>query len=135
MRFASVCGLMALLMLTLIGCGGKVTKTPEGTTRAYVNLMKAGKYKDAALLWDYSDQTKQNPDFDTAAPSQRKLIIGKLADEKASSLSQWSSHFGSDLKIETVETTGERARAVLNGRISGLDLVKVGDEWLISGMN
>ncbi len=129
----------ALLLLTLLaGCAGKVTKTPESTTRAYLNLMKAGKWQDAALLWDYDAQGRAgNADWDTFSASQRKLIVkeSKWADQKASSLEQWSSHFAGDIKIETVETSGDKAHAVLNGRVTGLDLVKVGDEWLISGMN
>jgi len=133
---AAMAAMLLLLALALVGgCTGKVTKTPEGTTNAYVNLMKAGKFKDAALLWDYTDQTSQNPDFGTAAPGQRKLIIGKLADEKATALEQWGTHFAGDTKVESVETSGEQAHAVLNGRVTGLDLVKVDEQWRITGMN
>jgi hypothetical protein len=127
-----------LLVALLSGCGGKVTKTPESTARAYVSLMKAGKWQDAALLWDYDAQGRAgNSDWDTFSPSQRKLIVkeSKWADEKATSLAMWSTHFAGDLKIETVEVSGDQAHAVLDGKVTGLDLVKVGEQWLISGMN
>jgi len=129
----------AVLLLALLGgCGGKVTKTPESTVRAYVNLMKAGKWQDAALLWDYDARARAgNPDWDTLSPSDRRLIVkeSKWADEKAASLELWSTHFAGDVKIETVEISGDQAHAVLDGRVTGLDLVKAGDDWLISGMN
>lgn len=134
MRFA-IAGLVVMALL-IAGCGGKVTKTPEGTARAYVNFMKASQWKDAALLWDYEEQARRdNENWDDIPQGQRKEIIGKLADEKAQSLQMWSTHMTPDLKVETVETTGDNAHALLNGAISGLDLIKVGDQWLISGMN
>lgn len=138
MRSISPLIVVALLLALLGGCGGKVTKTPEGTARAYVNLMKAGKWQDAAMLWDYDAQGRAgNADWDTFSPNDRKLIVkeSKWADEKATSLEMWSTHFAGDLKIETVEVNGDQAHAVLDGQVTGLDLVQVGDQWLISGMN
>jgi hypothetical protein len=135
----TLCLVIALaLLVVLAGCGGKPTKTPESTTRAYITLMKAGKWQEAALLWDYDAQGRAgNSDWDTFSTSQRKLIVkeSKWADEKAKSLELWATHFAGDIRIETVETSGEKAHAVLDGKVTGLDLVKAGDEWLISGMN
>lgn len=135
MRSPIVCAAIGLTVMICGGCGGKVTKTPDGTVHAYMNLMKGGKYKDAAMLWDYETQARQeNENWDDIAAGQRREIIGKLADEKAEALKQWSTHFASDLKVETVETTGDQARAIMNGRIGEIDLVKIGDQWLISQM-
>lgn len=127
--------IFALLLSVLGGCGGKATATPKGTAQAYVNLMKAGKFKDAALLWDYTTQARRdNENWDEIVESQRKLIIGKLAEEKAQALQQWETHF-SGATLGAVEETGERAHAeITDARVTGLDLVKVDDEWLISNM-
>jgi hypothetical protein len=133
----AVLGAAALLALACIGCGGKVTKTARGTAQAYVNYMKAGKYKDAALLWDYEEQARRdNENWDDIVQSQRKLIIDKLADEKAGTLKMWSSHFAGDVKVVEVVENGDSAKAVLDGgRVSGLDLIKMGEAWRIAGMN
>ncbi len=130
--------MIAVLLAPLAGCGGKPNKTPESATRAYLSYMKAGKWLEAALLWDYDAQGRAgNSDWDTFSTSQRKLIVkeSKWAEEKAKSLEMWSTHFSGDTKIETVEVNGDEAHAVLDGRVTGLDLIKVGDEWLISEMN
>lgn len=135
MRTIACLAICALLVPVLGGCGGKVTGTPDSTARAYVNFMKAGKFQEAALLWDYTTQARRdNENWDEIVESQRKLIIGKLAEEKAQALQQWETHF-SGATVGAVEETGERARAEINdARVTGLDLVKVGDEWLISNM-
>lgn len=126
---------MLLAGAFLWGCGGKPTKTPEGTVRAYINLMKAGKWKEAALLWDYTEYAKrENPDWESFGTSQRQLIIDKLAEEKAKSLEMWRTYF-TDVKLDTVEVQGTQARAMLSGRVRSIDLVQVGDQWLITGMN
>ena len=123
-------------LLCLAGCGGKANKTARGTAQAFVHFMKAAQYKDAALLWDYTDQTSENPDFGTAASGQQKLIIGKLAEEKAQVMEQWSSHFSGDVKVMTVEESGETAKATVEGGgISGLDLVKQEDGWHVTAIN
>lgn len=125
----------ALILASLAGCGGKPNKDPNALARAYINLMKAGKWKEAALLWDYSEYARrENPDWDTIGQSQRKLITNKMADEKAQSLQMWSTRLG-DAKVETVEVSGEQARAVLNGQIGELTMAKIGEEWFITGMD
>jgi hypothetical protein len=137
MRRQIIAVVIILLVALTVGCSAKLTKSPEALTQGYVNLMKAGKYDAAAALWDYDAQGRAgNSDWDTFGASQRKLIIkeSKWAEEKARALEQWATYFA-DVKVESVQTSGETAHAVLEGRVTGLDMVKVKEQWLISAMN
>jgi hypothetical protein len=136
-RLPSLLLLALFPLLLLTGCGGKVTKTPRGTAQAFVNFMKGEKYKDAALLWDYDAQARRdNENWDDIVESQRKLIIGKLADEKAETLKMWSRQFTGDLKVVEVSESGDTAKASLDGGgVSGLDLVKSGEAWHVTAIN
>jgi len=132
------CGFLAVFALLLVaGCGGKLNATSRGTAQAFVTFMQAGKYKDAALLWDYDAQARRdNENWDDIAVSQRTLIIDKLADEKADTMKLWFRQFAGDVKVAEVSESGDTAKATLEGGgVSGLDLVKVGEEWRIAGMN
>ena len=128
--------IISLFTAALVGCGGKVTKTAQGTANAYLAYLKASKWKDAALLWDYDEQARRdNENWDDIVESQRKLIIDKLADEKAESLKMWETYLSPDMKVVEVMESGDTAKATIEGgRISGLDLVKAKDVWRISAM-
>ena len=133
MKTAYVLLTVLLAVLLCAGCGGK---SARAVAEEYIGYMKGGDFDRASLLWDYdTDARQQNPDWDSIAQSQRKLIIGKLAQEKASSLKMWGSYFSPETKIMELNETGDSARAVLEGgRISSLDLTKVGENWRISAM-
>ena len=128
---------VALLMTAMImaGCGGR-DKSARVVADEYVNLMKAGKFDQAALLWDYDTEARaQNPDWDSAPPGQRHLMIGKLAQERARALKMWASHFTIQTKVIECSESGDQATAVLEGgRVGRVDLVKVGEVWRVSGM-
>jgi hypothetical protein len=124
----------AALLMLLAGCG---KPTAQAVAAQYVNLMKTAKFKDAALLWDYSTEArKQNDSWDDIPESQRKLIIGKLAEEKATTLQLWDGYFPRETKVQSVTESGDTAQAVLQGgKVGSLSLMKSGDNWRIIGMN
>jgi hypothetical protein len=126
-------GLLASLLLG--GCG---KPTAQAVATQYVALMASGKFADAAALWDLQAEGRaQASDWDTFGQSQRKLIIMKdLAPKKAEVLQQLASYFPAETKVTQVTESGGTAQAALEGgRVSRLQLVKVGDDWKISGMN
>ena len=129
--------LLASLLLPLLvgGCksGGQSAQAVADT---YVGLMKNEKYDEAAKLWDYVTQArKDNEDWDNIQEGQRKLIADKLAAEKAPSLKLWSGYFPAGTKVTQVQESGESATAQLEGgRVERLELVKIGEEWKIAGM-
>ena len=126
--------LAGLFVLSLIGCGGK--QTADRVAREFVGAMKAGQYKKAALLWDYdTDARRENPDWDTFGESQRKLIIDKLAEGRATVLEMWATHFTQDTKIMEVSESGDQAQAIIEGgRVSKIDLIKSGETWRVRSM-
>ena len=129
--------LLAGLVLPLLvgGCksGGKSAKAVADT---YVGLMKNEKYDEAAKQWDYVTQArKDNEDWDSIQEGQRKLIADKLAADKVPSLKLWSGYFPGSTKVTQVQEGSETATAQLEGgRVERLDLVKVGEQWKIAGM-
>ena len=133
-RTCLLCALTPLIALVIAGCA-----KPDARSVAaqYVGYMKNGKFKAAALLWDYGTEARQqNESWDDIPEGQRQLIIGKLADEKATTLAMWSSYFPASTKVAQVSESGDTAQAVLaGGRIESLQLVKSGDTWGVSGMN
>jgi hypothetical protein len=139
MRTAAALTIIAALALNCLGCGGKVTKTARGTATAFITYMKAGKYQQAAELWDYDALGRAgNSDWDTFSPGQRELIIkeSRWVEDKATSMQRWSSRFVTKVKVTAVAEEGETAIATIEGGgISSLDLVKVGEEWRISAIN
>lgn len=133
--------LILLLLLSLLaamlgsGCKGKA-QSARATADTYLALMKAENYDEAAKMWDYVTQArKDNEDWDNIQEGQRKLIMDKLAGDFVPSLKRWSGYFPAETKIAAVDETGDSAQAKLEGgRAKSLDLVKVGDQWKISGM-
>lgn len=125
-----------LLPLGLGGCksGGQ---SAQAVAETYVGLMKNEKYEEAAKLWDYVTQArKDNEGWDDIQEGQRKLITDKLAAEKAPSLKLWSGYFPGGTKVITVQESGESATAQLEGgRVERLELVKMGEEWKVAGMD
>lgn len=125
---------LAGLVVMLGGCG---KPTAEATARQFVSLMQAGKFVEAAALWDLQAEGRaQNSDWDTFGESQRKLIIQKdLAPKKADLLQQWASALPAGTKVAQVTVSGTSAQATLEGGpVRALQLVKVGDNWKIAGM-
>lgn len=117
------------------GCSGGA-KSARDVAGTYLDLMKAEKYEDAAKMWDYVSQArKDNEDWDSIQEGQRKLIVDKLASEKAQSLKLWSGYFPASTKIASFNETADGAEAQLEGgRATRLDLIKVEDVWKISDM-
>lgn len=133
--------LIWLLLLSLLASlllGGCKSKPQSAKTVAgvYLELMKAEKYEDAAKMWDYVTQArKDNEDWDSIQEGQQKLIMDKLAAQKAPSLKLWSGYFPATTKIASFNETGDSAEAQFDGgRATKLELTKVGEEWKISGM-
>lgn len=125
---------LALSLLALGGCG---KPTARSAANAFVNLMKAGKYEEAAKYWNLDAEGRQkNPDWDTFGKSQRQLIIDKdLAPNMARTLEMWSGYFPGATKVVTCVENGDEAQATLDGgRIGTLRLVKEGEAWKVSDM-
>jgi hypothetical protein len=122
---------LPLLLMALAGCGSD--KSAKGTAQSFVQAMQKGQFKTAALLLDYeTDARAQNSDWDSFPPSQRKLIIGRLADERATSLQTAAGQFGG-VKVADVSESGEQAKATLEGgAVTTVDLIKLADGWRIS---
>ncbi|NPV45383.1 MAG: hypothetical protein HPY69_00385 [Armatimonadetes bacterium] len=134
MRGIIVSAVLASLMLIGAGCG---KPTAEGVAKEFVSLMQAGKFAEAAELWDLQAEGRaQNPDWDTFGESQRKLIIQKdLAPKKAALLQQWATAMPAGTKVASVTESGTTAQAALEGgQLRALQLVKVGESWKIAGM-
>lgn len=127
--------LLVLLVGGLAGCGGG--KSARATAEKFLAAMKNRKFDQAALLWDYETQArKDNEDWDSIVESQRKLIIGKLAEEHAKVLEMWGQHFPMTAKIIEFNETGETAHAVLDGAQLGGFKMRMGtDGWLITGFD
>lgn len=126
-----LCSLAALL----VGCKGG-EQSAQSVAVTYLNLMKAEKYDEAAKMWDYVTQArKDNEDWNSIQEGQRKLIVDKLAAEKAQSLKLWNGYFPGATKVVAVNETTDSAEAQLEGgRVGRLELTKVEDQWKISGM-
>ena len=125
------------VMAGLVGCGGE---SARDVAQQYINDMKAGQFKDAAMLCDYTERARaENSDWDTFGESQRKLILDKQVPEwataKAETLKLWATHFTVGIKIVECNETGDSAQATLEGgRVSAINLVKVGGHWLVKDM-
>ncbi|MEI6503678.1 MAG: hypothetical protein WCP21_21935 [Armatimonadota bacterium] len=128
--------LVGLLLPLLVGGCKSGGKSAQAVAATYVGLMTNEKYEEAAKLWDYVTQArKDNEGWDDIQEGQRKLILDKLAEEKAPSLKLWSGYFPGGTKVTQVQESGESATAQLEGgRVQRLELVKVGEGWKIAGM-
>jgi hypothetical protein len=135
MRHLALVIILSLLVGGLAGCGGG--KTARATAERFLAAMKNQKFGEAALVWDFETQArKDNDDWDSIVESQRKLIIGKLAEEHAKVLEMWGQHFPMAAKIVEFNETGETAHAVLEGaQISGFKMRLGTDGWLITGFD
>lgn len=136
MRSALFCFVLILLLpLLLTACGGP--KSAQVVANEYVGYMKGGKFLEAAQLWDYQTEARQqNENWDEIVESQRRLIIGKLAEEKAKTLEMWATYFPMETKVIQVMESGDSAKVSLEGgRVSSLDLIKDGENWKVAGMN
>ena len=138
MRRIAIALLPVLLVPTLLlaGCKSK-TQSAEAVAATYVGLMKNEKYDEAAKLWDYETQArKDNEDWDSIQEGQRKLILDKVAAEKATALKLWSGYFPGETQVAQVQESGESATAQLEGgRVQRLEMVKMGENWKIAGMD
>lgn len=137
MRRALAGTVVVALVLSWVALGGCGKPTAQSAANAFVNLMKAGKYDEAAKYWDLDAEGRQkNSDWDTFGKSQRQLIIEKdLAPNMAKTLALWSGYFPGATKVVTCVETGEEAQATLDGgRIGTLKLVKEGEAWKVSDM-
>ena len=125
------------LLAGMLGCGGESARE---VAQQYINDMKAGQFKEAAMLYDYNDRARaENPDWDTFGESQRKLILDKQVPEwataKATTLALWATHFTVGIKIVEFNETGDAARATLEGgRVGAINLVKAGKTWRVKDM-
>jgi len=88
--------LAALTALLPVGCGEKAGGSPEAVARQFVEALAARDTATAAQLFAYQALARQqNEDWDSIPHGQRKLIVAKLAEEKAKELAQWAALFSS----------------------------------------
>ncbi len=129
--------MLAMLGSLMVSGGCGKPATAEATAQQFVSLMQAGKFADAAALWDLQAEGRaQASDWDTFGESQRKLIIQKdLAPKKAQLLQQWAGAFPAGAKVGQVTESGATAQAALEGgQVRSVQLAKVGETWKITGV-
>ncbi len=109
-------GLAALLPWTT-GCGQQKRTTPEACLSAFDAAMRAGNGDKAASLFALDRvAADNNSDWDAAAPSQRKLIVDRMREQKAAELATWRDGYRQqDYKPSTPQESGEWASASLVG--------------------
>lgn len=136
-RYHSVAILVVLtaLLALLAGCGGRdsiVRATPEATARAFVEAMQAGEYDTVSQGFEFDTfARRENPDWDTFGESQRRLIVGKLQEEKAGELRSMSGMFAQETTVGEAQTRDGRARVNVTAGANALTLhmTKRDDGW------
>ncbi len=95
------------------GCGGPKTiasDSPQATAQGFIDAIKAGDFDLAATAFDYATSARQqNPDWDTFAPQQRKEIVQKLQERKASELQALSGMLAEGVQVGQASTQGTQA--------------------------
>lgn len=118
--------LVAGLLLSLAGCGGPKSiarETPEATGEAFVAAIRAGDFDAAAAGFDYEQWAqRQNPDWETFAPQQRREIIGKLQEQKATELQALAGMMSGEVKVGEASIQGDRATVPMSVGTTALRL-------------
>ena len=121
----------------LAGCGGPKSlagNSPHATARGFVDAMAAGDYDLAATGFDYEQYARgANPDWDTFAPQQRKEIVEKLQEQKASELQALSGMLAEGAQVGAAQTQGTRATVPITAGATTVQLhmIQQDGQWYI----
>jgi len=121
----------------LAGCGGPKSlagNSPQATARGFVDAMAAGDYDLAATGFDYEQYARgANPDWDTFAPQQRKEIVEKLQEQKASELQALSGMLAEGAQVGAAQTQGTRATVPITAGATTVQLhmIQQDGQWYI----
>jgi len=111
--------------------------SPEATVRAFLSALANGSTKRAAEAFDLEGEARaSNEDWDSIPAGQRKLILGRMIDQKAQLLAHWAENITQEPDDIQMTVQGSQATAVVrvNGVSMHLLLVKDGAVWRISGI-
>ena len=130
----------ALTSLVLVGCAGPKTiarDTPKATIQAFVDAMKSGDYDAIAAGWDYEIAARaDNSDWDSIPKGQRKLIVDKLQENKASEVSSLGGMMTGEATVGEATNQGQRALVpvTVGQATTRILLVQVDDVWKVLRM-
>ena len=112
MTFRPPLSLLATFILCLAaaalfpGCGKKAEvagATASETVEAFAAALDTEDFERAATAFDYvGSARKQNEDWDDIPAGQRKLIIGKLTEQKAGELAPYRQQLGANIECGSV---------------------------------
>ena len=127
----------ALTGCVLVGCGSPKTiakDSPKATAEAFVDAMKSGDYDTIAAGWDYEIAARRdNSDWESIPPGQRKLIIDVLQENKAKEVEALSGMMTGEVTVGEATVRGQRALVVLTaGQVTvAMTLAEVDGVWKV----
>ncbi len=127
----------AAIVSLLAGCGGPKSiagNSPEATAQGFVDAMAAGDYDLAATGFDYEQYARgANPDWDAFAPQQRKEIVDRLQEVKASELQALSGMLSGGAQVGSAQTQGTQATVPVTAGATTMQLhmIQQDEQWYI----
>lgn len=108
---------LAALVTLVAGCGEPKPATPEACMKAFDAAMRQGKVDRAVKLIALEKWAEDNStDWQTYAPSQRDLILGKMREEFATKLEAIrEAYLQANYQVTSVQVQGEWATLQLTG--------------------
>lgn len=107
--------------------------TPESVWQAFDQRMQKRDFRGAALCFDDNALAQQqNSDWNAFAPTQRKLVLDKMREERANALQQWQYPPGG-YSVQQVRNLGTEAVLNVGNGSSGFQVTVVQTEgqWKI----
>lgn len=129
--------MLSVLVTVLVGCGKPESiagDTPKATADAFVEAMHDADYEAIAAGWDYETYARtENPDWDTFGESQRKLIIGKLQEERVAAAQALAGMFSGDASVGEPQIDGDRAtvQITVGDFVVNMKLTRAGGLWKV----
>ena len=122
------------------GCAKKPDlSSPAGTMATFDQAMKGAKFSQAAECFAFDTQgARDSTDWSTYSESQRKLIIGKLREEKANALtSAGATYTSKGYQVGNASESGNQATVELKtgaGYTVTVRMAREKDAWRIESL-